>query len=173
MELSEYVKISESFKEDVYLKYMNHYGDPEMALSFVDQFLKDYPFYPEALLFKARMLIALSREKEALAWLEACEKFERWGVVYKYDKAEVIYRLGQKSEAVSLIKLQVETSVRDILEGIENFLLGIDFDLDGMNHIRDMMKREIILYLSKESDSLDFKNIIQILKNHQILSEEG
>jgi hypothetical protein len=144
-----------------------------MALSFVNEFLDDYPFYPEALLFKARMLIALGRDKEALIWLETCEMFERWGITYSYDKAEVLFRIGKKIEATRLIRSEIEISLRNILEGIENFLLGADFDLEEMNVIRDKIKREIVLYLSNKKQSLDFKSIIQILRNHKVLSEKG
>jgi len=170
LKITEYTKLSEYYKEAVYKKYMDHNGDPELALSFVNQFLRDYPFYPEALLFKARMLMALSREEEALVCLEACEMFGKWGIVHIYDKAEVLFRLGRKTEATKLIKSYLEASLRDVTEGIENFLLGIDFDLDEMNVVRDMIKKEMIQYLSNKSDSLDFKKIIQVLKNHQILS---
>jgi hypothetical protein len=144
-----------------------------MALSFVNEFLDDYPFYPEALLFKARMLIALGRDKEALIWLETCEMFERWGITYSYDKAEVLFRIGKKIEATRLIRSEIEISLRNILEGIENFLLGADFDLEEMNVIRDKIKREIVLYLSNKKQSLNFKSIIQILRNHKVLSEKG
>jgi hypothetical protein len=144
-----------------------------MALSFVNEFLDDYLFYPEALLFKARMLIALGRDKEALIWLETCEMFERWGITYSYDKAEVLFRIGKKIEATRLIRSEIEISLRNILEGIENFLLGADFDLEEMNVIRDKIKREIVLYLSNKKQSLDFKSIIQILRNHKVLSEKG
>jgi tetratricopeptide (TPR) repeat protein len=173
MKISEYEKLPDSFKESVYKKYMDHNGNPEIALSFVNEFLNDYPLYPEALLFKARMLIALGRDKDALICLKTCEIFDRWRIACAYDKAEVLFRIGKKSEAIRLVRSEIETSLRNVLEGIENFLLGVDFDLEGMNVTRDMIKREIALYLSNKKKSLDFKNVNQMLRNHQVLSKKG
>lgn len=172
MKISEYAKLPDYFKDSVYKKYMDHNGDPEIALSFVNEFLNDHPFYPEALLFKARMLIAVGRDKEALICLKTCETFDRWRIPYTYDEAEVLFRIGKKSEAIRLVRSEIETSLRNVLEGIETFLLGVDFDVEGMNVIRDMIKREIALYLSNKKKFLDFRNINQILKDHQVLGKK-
>ena len=144
MELSKYPNQSAHFKKTVLNKYVEHDGDVEFALTLVDKFLSKYPYYTEALLFKARMLIARGKDKKALTILKAIKKIDEWKIEYTYDQAEVLFKLGQKKEAAKILKSTIELSLRNILEGTENFLRGVDFDSERMKPIQNMIKKEII-----------------------------
>lgn len=165
--------ISDRFKEDVYEKYIAHNGNVKYGLTVVDAFLKIYPYYPEALLFKARMLIALGRDDEALYWLETCEQYIHWNVECKYDKAEVLFKLGEKTESVTVITDKIEISLRDMLDGIENFLLGINYDINCVSSIKREIIAKMIRYLSNDSKSLDIDSILDLLKDHKTLPADS
>ena len=168
MKLSKYPNQSAYFKRTVLNKYAEHDGDVEFALILVDKFLSKYPYYSEALLFKARMLIALGKNKKALTILKANKKIDEWKIEYTYDQAEVLFKLGQKKEAARILKSTIELSLRNISEGTENFLRGVDFDSERMNPIQSMIKKEIIINLSKDKYALDFEKIIKALSTHKL-----
>jgi hypothetical protein len=52
--------ISEKFQK-VYQKFFEIGGEPKKAIKIIDKFLENEPYYPEALIFKARMLLALGK----------------------------------------------------------------------------------------------------------------
>jgi tetratricopeptide (TPR) repeat protein len=167
MKLSKYPNQSAYFRRTVLNKYIEHGGNVEFALALADKFLSKYPYYPEALLFKARMLIALGKNKKALTVLKAIKKIDEWKIEYTYDQAEVLFNLGQKKEAAKILKSTIELSLRNISEGTENFLRGIDFCSDEMKNIQKMIMKEIIINLSKDKYELDFKKIIKALSTHK------
>ncbi len=168
MKLSEYPNLSVYFKKEVLNKYIEHDGNVEFAVTLVDKFLSKYPYYSEALLFKARMLIALGKEKKALTLLNATKKIDEWKRDYTFDQAEILFKFGERVEAIEILKSSIELSLRDVLEGIENFLISIEFNSKTIKPIQKMIKKEIIKSLSNKDYALDFEKLKQVLIEHKL-----
>jgi hypothetical protein len=58
-------------------------------------------------------------------------------------------------------------SLRDVLEGIDNFLISIEFNSKTIKPIQRMIKKEIIKSLSNKDHVLDFKKLKQVLMEHK------
>jgi len=169
MNLSNCPNLSAYFRKQVLNKYSEHNGDVKFAVTLVDTFLEKYPCYPEALLFKARMFISLGKDKEALRLLRTVEKLDEWKREYLFDQAEILFKIGKKSESIKTLESAVELSIRDVIEGIDNYLRGIDFVTEQMKPVQKILKKEMIEYISQKNKRLDFVKIKDILKEHNIL----
>ncbi len=170
MELSEYPDLSGLFKREVHQKYIECGGDPDTALDLADSFLDRYPYYPEALIFKARMLMVKDNYPEALSYLEAAKKIDVWRVNYSFDEAEILCRFGRKRDAAQCIQSAVEFMLREMTEGVENFLTGIDFVSEEEEEAAcNIVREQMIRFLSGNSASVDLERIFSILDKHVML----
>lgn len=94
--------------------------DPKFAVELVNSLLARYPYYSEALLFKARMLIADSRYDEAQACIETIKSIDHWNRIYIYDEAELLYRKDEEA-ATKYMEMQLKSVIEDIVSGISSF----------------------------------------------------
>ncbi len=171
MELSAYPRLSQLFQQEVLQTYFADGAAPDVGLQVVNTFLKSYPYYCEALIFKARMLIALERETEALEVLTAAKTIDEWRVTYAFEEAEILYRFGQKTEAAQRIQFASESLLREAKDGIENFLTCIDMWNEEREDVLHIIRQAMIGFLSGASSSLNLEAIIPILQQHVGIEE--
>lgn len=155
----------------MYQKYVACECHPDVGLHFVNEFLGQYPYYSEALVFKARMLIALSRDEEALEVLHTVKRIDERRIDYAFDEAEILYRFGRKFEAIQIIRSASEFLLKEALEGVENFLICIDFIGEEREEVFTMIHKEMIRFLSKDTNSLNLDESISLLQKHAIIAE--
>jgi tetratricopeptide (TPR) repeat protein len=159
-----YPELSKIFDSDVHRKYFDSGADPEDGIILVDRFLAKYPYYPEALLFKSRMFIVKGYYEDALSYLDVVARIDKWRAVYLFDKAEVLYNIGQRQEAIVAIVHAIQSLLGETLDGIDNFLLSIQ---DCTTNTRIATKRyiinEMIGVLSSKSNSLVLDNILSLI----------
>lgn len=158
--------ISEIFKDEVYKKYFKFNGDPNKGLELVDNFLEKYPIYPEALIFKIRMLISHGDYEQALQYIDAVKKIDRWRIDYLFEKAEIFYKIGKCDEAIECIIYALEHLLSEAINGVKNFLLSID-NLNSTQ--RDKLEKEIFFEMKKFISNDQHKIKIDKLNNPDLL----
>ncbi len=168
-DVTDYPAFSQLFEEHVRQQHIEQGFDPERGLTLVNEFLVHVPYYPEALLFKARMLIVLRRYAEALAMLTAAKNIDEWRVVYAFDEAEVLYKSDQKLQAIHTIQAATEYLLREALDGMKNFLVGIDVIGEERNDVLRSIRQEMIRFLSEDASSLNFDAILPFLQEHTFI----
>jgi len=148
MKITEYPFLTRTFKK-VYKGYLEDSGgDPYVGLNLVDTFLKRYPYYTEALVFKARMLIAIGKHKEAFKFIKIAKRIDEWNKCYIFDEAELLYKNDGKIAIDNLLK-QIEDLVSQINNGIHNFLLSID--AEHREQIENELNKKIALLCCEKS----------------------
>lgn len=167
-----YPPLSKIFQDTVYQVYSDS-GDSTIGLRAVNNFLDQYGPYAEALIFKARMLIAAGDDKQALGILHASKMIDEWKVEYAFDEAEILFRQGEKIEATHILATAIEFLLREALEGVENFLVCIDLIGKTREHVFQLIQHEMMRFLSKESSSLQLENVLPILQAHLTIEEHN
>ncbi len=166
MESSEYPYLSNLFKKNVYKKYFDCGGDPDKGILLADAFLDSWPYYPEALVFKARMLIVKGENEEASEFLKAARRIDEWRINYLFDEAEILYKAGRKSDASKCLRTAVESLLKEGLRGVKNFLLSVDHcETETRDTADRAIRKEMIRFLSDESESVDLDNFLSVLES--------
>ena len=116
-------KLSDKFKY-VYKQYLEDGGgNPVFGLTLIDKLLEEYPYYTEALLYKARMLMANGNYEEAEKCIQDIKNIDHWNKNYIYDEAELIYR-NNNVEGIDYINSKMCDVIDDSINGLSNFLLS-------------------------------------------------
>ncbi|QTA84142.1 tetratricopeptide repeat protein [Desulfonema magnum] len=166
MKLSDYPSLSDLFRNNVYKKYFDGGGDPNNGILLVDAFLDSWPYYPEALVFKARMLIVKGENEKASEFLKAARKIDEWRINYLFDEAEILYKTGKKPDAVRCLRIATESLLKEGQRGVKNFLLSLDNCGIRLRDIAERaIRKEMIRFLSDESDSVDLDEFLSVLES--------
>ncbi|GBC59972.1 hypothetical protein DENIS_0914 [Desulfonema ishimotonii] len=163
MQSISYPNLSEIFNNEVYKKYFDEGGNVQTALSLVNSFLNKYPYYPEAIIFKARMLIVAGELEHALEYLKIAKKIDKWRVVYSFDIAEILYKKGEKRKAIGYLKFAFESLFDEAIHGLENFLISIELNEDKENEAISFVKKEMIKYVKNDSESISLDRMLSML----------
>ncbi len=124
MKTNSFPNTSKKF-QNIYNRFFEINGDPKKAIMLIDKFLKEEPYYPEALIFKARMLLALGKNNEAIKIIELAEKQDKWRLIGKFDKAEAYLEKGETEHSISEFISAIKSYQTEIKNGIESYLLSI------------------------------------------------
>jgi tetratricopeptide (TPR) repeat protein len=162
VKLTDYPPLSHKFKQ-VYKKYFANNADPFEGLKFVDDFLTKYPYYPEALVFKARMLIALSKNKEALQCLKAAQKIDEWRVIYAFDQAEILMQRDRQDEAIDCVWSAITSLLKEAMRGTSDYLLSINCSSDDRKKAEELLKQDMIKLISGNRKTSNLREIKKIL----------
>ncbi len=106
----------------IYGKFMDS-GSFMEALPHIDAFLEKYPNYTEALVFKARALMVLGRNNDALKCLKMAKRADKWRLIGRFDEAEIYLEKNKNEESIKLLVKAVEEYATELKDGIDGFLL--------------------------------------------------
>jgi len=165
MKISDVPNISAEM-DQLYEKYFEYAANATAILSLVDDFLAKYPTYPEALVFKARMLMVIGRNGEALRCLKAAKKIDRWLLVGRFDEAEIYLWKNKPEAALEIYINAIRAYACELSDGIDEFLLSCNKESESI--IRRKTKEALRKYLTGEQDSVVFDDLLKALKKKAI-----
>ncbi|MBI5657058.1 MAG: hypothetical protein HZC44_09720 [Geobacter sp.] len=99
-------------------------GDFIGILPHIDAFLSKYPFYREALIFKARSLMAIGRNNEALRCIKMAKRIDEFGLIGRFDEAEIYLKKRKKDESIETYVEAVKSYATELQNGIDSFALS-------------------------------------------------
>ncbi len=98
-------------------------GNFEDILPHIDKFLNKYPYYTEALIFKARALIALGRNNEALKYIKIASRVDKLHLIGRFDEAEIhLYKKKNKDSIKAYVEALKAYAV-EMKDGMDGYLL--------------------------------------------------
>lgn len=159
MKLRKYPRLSKKFNH-IYKFYFEKGANPLLALKKVNFFLKKYPLYPEALVFKARMLIALSKHKMAMRYLKIAQMIDEWNLVYAFDMAELLSLMKKNNHAIDIVLNTIKKLIQEALFGTENYLLSLHCSSKKKAKLQNLINTYTSMLILK-NDSLDGLNKIK------------
>jgi tetratricopeptide (TPR) repeat protein len=120
--ISDTPNISKEMKA-IYGKLLDKKGTFEAVLPLHDTFLEKYPYYTEALVFKARALMGLRRDSEAMKYLKMAKKIDKWRFIGRFDEAEIYLEKRKNEESIHAYVEAVRAYAVELKNGIDGYLL--------------------------------------------------
>ena len=99
-------------------------GDFVEILPHIDAFLSKYPYYREALIFKARSLMAIGRNNEALRCIKMAKRIDEFGLIGRFDEAEIYLKKRKKDESIETYVNAVKAYATELQNGIDSYTLS-------------------------------------------------
>jgi hypothetical protein len=147
MKKTTYPKISKELRA-IYKKYFDSGADPSYGIELIDQFLINYPYYTEAILFKARMLIAMDKFKEAAKYINLIKILDEWSTSYIYDEAELLSH-HDENIAIDYICQKLKLIIDSMSAGIRDFLIATN--PDKRNEYKKKICADLIKYAKEKT----------------------
>jgi tetratricopeptide (TPR) repeat protein len=161
MKISDVPNISAEM-DRLYEKYFEADANATAILPLIDDFLSKHPTYPEALVFKARMLMVIGRNGEALRCLKAAQKIDRWLLVGRFDQAEIYLKKNKPEVALEIYINAVKAYASELSDGLDEFLSSCNNESKSI--IKRKTKEALTKYLTGEQDSAVFDDLLKTLK---------
>jgi len=98
-------------------------GSFEDILPHIDQFLNKYPYYTEALIFKARALMALGRNNDALRYIKIANRVDKLHLIGRFDEAEIYLEKRNNKESIKAYVEAVKAYAIELKDGMDSYLL--------------------------------------------------
>lgn len=141
----------------IYGKFMDS-GSFEEALPHIDTFLEKYPNYTEALVFKARALMALGRNSEALKCLKMAQRADKWRLIGRFDEAEIYLEKKKTEESIKKYVEAVEAYATELKNGIDGYLLCCN--PVTRERIEELTCSALTEFFSKDTESRPFERLL-------------
>jgi tetratricopeptide (TPR) repeat protein len=158
--------ISEKFQK-VYQKFFEIGGEPKKAIKIIDKFLENEPYYPEALIFKARMLLALGKNNKAIETIELAEKYDKWRLLGKFDKAEAFLEKGETEQSITEFINAIQSYQNELQNGIEAYLSSLAKPKDSENIKEKVFECLSSTWCNNEKSGKQIANLEKYLKKNK------
>lgn len=133
-------------------------GDFVQILPHVDAFLVKYPYHREALIFKVRALLALGRNNEALRHIKMANRVDKFGLIGRFDEAEIYLRKSKKDESIETYVDAVKSYATELQNGIDSFALSCN--AESRERLKELTRQALSdFFLSADGDITPFKKL--------------
>ena len=148
--------ISKAMKA-IYGKFMDT-GNFEEILPHIDAFLEKYPNYTEALVFKARSLMALGRNNDALKCLKMAKRADKWRLIGRFDEAEIYLNKKKNEESIKKFVEAVESYATEMKNGIDSYLLSCN--PESRDGIEDLTRSALTEFFLNDTANKPFEKLL-------------
>lgn len=131
----------------IYGKIWASNGNFKAILPLLDKFLKKYPYYTEAWVLKARALMGIGRNAEAMRCLKTAKRIDEWKLIGRFDEAEIY-----------LEKRKQEESIKIYVDAVKAYAVELKNGLDGYHLCLDSKRKAKIVKLTKKALNDFFTN---------------
>ena len=154
--ISDIPNISKEMKA-IYGKLLEKKGSFEGVLPLLDAFLEKYPHYPEALVFKARALMGLGRDSEAMKYLKMAKKVDKWRLIGTFDQAEIHLQKRKNEESIKVYVEAVKAYATELKNGIDSYLLCCNSE--NAEEIRALTQEALMEFFANDDENKPFEKL--------------
>lgn len=141
----------------IYGRFMDC-GNFEEVLPHIDAFLEKYPNYTEALVFKARALMALGRNNEALKCLKMAKRADKWRLIGRFDEAEIYLDKKKTEDSIKKYVEAVEAYATELKNGIDGYLLCCN--PETRERIEELTRSALTEFFLKDTKNTPFERLL-------------
>ncbi len=141
----------------IYGKFIES-GNFEEALPHIDAFLEKYPNYTEALVFKARALMALGRNNEALKCLKMAKRADKWRLIGRFDEAEIYLDKKKTEDSIKKYVEAIEAYATELKNGIDGYLLCCN--PEARERIEEHTRSVLTEFFLKDTENAPFERLL-------------
>lgn len=133
-------------------------GDFVEILPHIDAFIAKYPYYREALIFKARSLMAIGRNNEALRCIKAAKRIDQFGLIGRFDEAEIYLKKQKKDESIETYVNAVKAYATELQNGIDSYTLSCN--PDSRERLKELTRQALSdFFLKADGDVTPFESL--------------
>lgn len=143
--------------QTIYKKLWDSNGNFKALLPDIDAFLDKYPIYTEALVFKARALMALGRNGDALRCIKIAKRIDKWRLIGRFDEAEIFLEKRKKELSVTMYVDTVKAYATELRDGIDGYLSCCSTEVE--DRIKKLTKESLIEFLFNDGQDESFKKL--------------
>jgi tetratricopeptide (TPR) repeat protein len=141
----------------IYGKFMDS-GSFEDVLPHIDAFLEKYPNYTEALVFKARALMALGRNNEALKCLNMAKRADKWRLIGRFDEAEIYLEKKKTEHSIKKYVEAVEAYATELKNGIDGYFLCCN--PETRERFAELTRSALTEFFLRDTENTPFENLL-------------
>jgi len=157
--ISDIPNISKEMKA-LYAKFWKT-GSFEQILPDIDTFLDKYPTCTEAIIFKARALIAIGRNNDALKCIKMGKRLDEWRLIGRFDEAEIYLNKQKKNESVNAYVDAVMAYAVELKNGIEDY--SINFNAAAREKIDGLTQEALAEFFTNDEENKPFEKLSNCL----------
>ncbi len=134
-------------------------GDFVAILPHIDAFLSKYPHYREAMIFKARSLMAIGRNNEALRCIKMAKRVDEFGLIGRFDEAEIYLKKRKKEETIETYINAVKAYATELQNGIDSYTLSCN--PDSGEKLKELTRQALSdFFLKADGDVRPLENLL-------------
>lgn len=141
----------------LYEKFMDT-GSFVEVLPHIDEFLAKYPYYREALIFKARSLMAIGRNNEALRFIKMAKRIDKYGLLGRFDEAEIYLQKKRKEETIETYVDAVQSYATELKNGIDSYALSCNSE--SRDRIKELTQQALAEFFLNDFENSPFKKLL-------------
>ncbi|WP_223922930.1 M48 family metallopeptidase [Geobacter sp. AOG2] len=144
--------------QKLYDKFWDESGDFRKLLPEIDAFLQKYPNYVEALVLKARSLMAIGRNNEALKCLKMAKRADRWRLIGRFDEAEIYLDKKKHEESVKVYVEAVKAYAVELKNGMDSYLLCCNSE--SKEKLKELTQQALADFFAQDEENKPFEKLL-------------
>jgi hypothetical protein len=145
----------------IYRQLRDSNGNFEAILPLLDKFILKYPYYTEAIIFKARALMAVGRNAEAHKYIKMVTRIDKWRLNGRFDEAELLLEKKKKEVSLDIYVGAVKAYATELKEGIDSYLICCNHE--SQDKIRELTQKALTEFFAQGTENDSFKKLLDDL----------
>ncbi len=153
--ITDFPNISKEMKA-LYRKFMRS-GNFEEIMPHIDKFLNKYPYYTEALIFKARALMALGRNNDALKCIKIAKRINKLQLIGRFDEAEIYLEKRKNADSIKAYVDAVKAYAIELKDGMDSYYLCCNSE--SKKKIRSLTQKALADFFAHDEKNKPFDKL--------------
>ncbi|MBK5275340.1 MAG: hypothetical protein JJE30_09855 [Desulfuromonadales bacterium] len=128
------------------------------TLPHIDAFLDKYPYYREALIFKARALMALGRNNDALRCIKMAKRIDKFGLIGRFDEAEIYLQKKKKEQSIETYVDAVKSYATELKNGIDSYTLSCKSE--SRDRVKELTRQALTEFFLNDIENNPFEDLL-------------
>jgi tetratricopeptide (TPR) repeat protein len=144
--------------QKIYEKYWDISGDFRTFLPHIDDFLQKYPYYTEALVLKARSLMGIGRNNEALKCLKMAKRIDKWRLIGRFDEAEIYLEKRKNEESIKAYVEAVKAYAVELKNGMDSYQLCCNSE--SREKLKEITQQALADFFANDEENKPFEKLL-------------
>lgn len=144
--------------QKIYDKFWNLSGDFRTLLPHIDEFLQKYPNYTEALVLKARSLMGIGRNNEALKCLKMAKRVDKWRLIGRFDEAEIYLEKRKNEESIKAYVEAIKAYAVELKNGMDSYQLCCNSE--SKEKLKELTQQALADFFAQDEENKPFEKLL-------------
>jgi tetratricopeptide (TPR) repeat protein len=147
--------------QKIYDMFWDVSGDFKTLLPYIEEFLQKYPNYTEALILKARSLMGIGRNNEALKYLKMARRIDKWRLIGRFDEAEIYLEKRKNEESIKAYVEAVKAYAVELKNGMGSYQLCCNSE--SKQKLKELTQVALTDFFAHDEENKPFEKLLDRL----------